>query len=106
MKSQASLRFSKSTIKDMEIIAKYHGIKTSDWLRRLDNNFSNFVKRKKTSVIRQLEGMWILDKITDSDFKRLTRMDIPKQLLGEKISYKRDSKLYKENARKALLMNF
>ena len=109
MKKISDLRFSKRILKDIEIIAKFKGVKTSQLVSHLvkgiDSNLNEYVKNKKRFITEQLEGQWIFDKMSDSEFKRIMGMDIPKSLRQEKMLHKHDAEFYKEYARKALLMN-
>ena len=102
MKKEPIIKFSKEVLKDLKIIAMHHGMKTSDLTKNIETNFNILIQRKKSMIIKELESLWFFDKITTSEFKRLGGE--PKAKIQEKISFKRDSETYKENAKKALLM--
>lgn len=105
MKKSTNLKFSKKLLRGIGLIARYKGVKTSDLTKLVNNKITAFIDMEKSHAMKQLEGQWIIDKITDSQFKKITRMDIPIYLRREKSLYKHNTQQYKENARKALLMN-
>ena len=103
MKKELPLNFSKEILKDMTLIADYKGIKLSDWIKRLNVNFEISIQKKKAFTIKKLEGLWVLGKMTDSEFKRITGKPISKAMLEERAMLQDNS--YRENARKALMIN-
>lgn len=104
MKKKNVLKLSENALRDIELIAKYKGLKSSKLMKTLEHNFDTFIQEKRYRMGNLLETQWILNMITDSEFKSLTGEDIPIPLIREKILH--NTEKYKENARKALLMNF
>ena len=106
MRKSKSIKFSKRIIEDMEIIAKHKHVKLSDWIKWLEYNFDAYIAIKKSKAIKYFEGKFILGKISNIEYKKITGYYAPKYLLREKETFQKDSEKYKENARNALLMNF
>jgi len=105
MKRGQCLKFSKDMVKDMGLIAKYEGFKLSDWVQRINCNFDHFVQRKKATVIKHIEGQYVIGKMTNSEYMKIMGTEVPKSLVQERELHKKEAEMYKEHARKALLMN-
>lgn len=105
MKKEPTIKFSKEALKDLKIIAIHNGMKPSDLTKNIEMNFQILIQRKKSMVLKELESLWFFDKITTSDFKRRGG-GMSKSKIVEKLDFKKESETYKENAKKALLMNF
>ena len=105
MAGQLYPQCSEEFLKDIELINKYGGFTESEWLEGFYLKTSTLVKRKKALVTKYIEGDWLLGKITDLEYMELTRKKVSKALKQERFTMWQNSDLYKENARKALLMN-
>ncbi|MBI2559042.1 hypothetical protein HYW20_07010 [Candidatus Woesearchaeota archaeon] len=105
MKRGQCLKFSGDMVKDMSLIAKYEGFKLSDWLQRINSNFDHYVQKKKATVINHIEGQYVIGKMTDSEYRKIMSSKVPKSLIQERVLHKKEAEIYRENARKALLMN-
>lgn len=91
---EPSIKFSKEILKDMTLIANYNSIKLSDWIKRLNTNFEILIQEKKAFTIKKLEGLWVLDKMTD-DLKPLLitkNMEFELKIIELEHEYKRKHK--------------
>ena len=95
---------SEEFIKDIRLINQYGGFTEDEWLKAFYLQTSTFVKRKKAQVMRYIQGDWILGRITDSEYRELTGKEISKELKQERATMWQNEELYKENARKALMI--
>ena len=105
MKKAHVLISSKEILQDMEFIAKHEKIKLSEWIGHINYNFNVYIQIEKNKIIKEIEGKWMLDKITSEEFKRITGKYPSKTLRREKELWKKYREQYKDNARDALLMN-
>ena len=94
---------SEEFLRDIEIINKYGGFTESEWLDGFYLKTSTFVKKKKSRVLKFIDGDWILGKISDSEYIELTGHQVSDALYRERLSFQADSERYRGNARKALL---
>ena len=97
---------SEQFLKDIKLIDQYGGFTEAEWLDGFYLKTSSFVKRKKALVIKYIEGEWLLGKITDLEYRELTGKEVSKALKQERFTMWQNSELYKENARKAIMINF
>ncbi|HCE95605.1 MAG TPA: hypothetical protein DER04_02410 [Holosporales bacterium] len=99
---RGKVMFSKEVLKDIEVIAKYRGMKTSAFVEQLEETLVAVIQRRRNYITREAEGQWVMGKISEVELKKFTGNSVSKPLLERKKAHKRDSKLYRENARKAL----
>ena len=104
MRWQFYPKHSEEFLKDIKIINKYGGFTEDEWLKGFYLKTSSFVKRKKTLVMKYIDGDWLLGRITDSEYRELTGKEVSKALKQERFTMLQNSELYKENSRKALMM--
>ena len=105
MKRAQSVAFSKEVLKDIGIITSQEDIKTSEWVKNFKFNFVSYIALKRASAMKKIEGKWILNRITSEEFKNLSGRYPSRSLRREKELHYKNSEKYKENARKALVMN-
>ena len=96
---------SEEFLKDIKLINQYGGFTEDEWLKAFYLQTSTFVRNKKAQVMKYIQGDWLLGKITDLEYMELTGKEVPKALKQERFTMWQNEDLYKENARKALMMS-
>jgi len=105
MAGQFYPKHSEEFLKDIELISKYGGFTQAEWLNGFYLRTFTFVKNKKALVMKYIDGDWLIGRITDAEYRELTGKEISKELKQERVTMWQNEDLYKENARKALMMS-
>ena len=110
VKTKKSIKLSKSTLKDISIIANYQGIEpsklTAEILFAFESSMNAHIQKEKKEVMDTLMSFYIVGRISDAEFKRITGKDAPKSLVAEREQRKVDSVRYMKNTKEALSISF
>jgi hypothetical protein len=99
------ITFSKEILKDIEVIAKYRGMKASAFTKVLENVLVPAIQKRRDFIVAEAEGQWVMGKISDTQLHKFTGKVVPQSLKDRKKAYIHNSVAYKGFAKKALVVD-